>query len=807
MILIARPFTGELDFLGQPIVGQVGLFTGPTANNRFGGDFVAGFGQAGQVETLLSFHESGIMLVTARLADNRQVLAVGTSVQTVPEPFVWTGAENSAYNHGPNWEGGAVPGIANAVQLSETTSLIVLDTARSHPGLSLSSGGDHHFILSGETYGIGAEGIAITGGRLRVSNGTLNASGQNTRVGSTGGITSRLVIAEGGAGTTFNTGNLLVGHTGDGEMEIGNATVRVGTVLTLGATPNAKGTLRMDRGGLDVAGGAAIGIPPGSGSRILAENESTILWNSAAVATFDHGSRFEASGLGTLSVGGKFVFRGGSVLDVTNLAEFSTTSGEDALILDGGTALFGTGGGDLGDVHLKNDATMILAKNSIVTAKNLRLADEGKALVAVLESSLTVQGGSVQLAGAPNTQASLTVSDGLIELDVDSVLLGLGKGEAEIFASAGGNLRYSNESLIQAGGGGSECRYTVVDGGTSQGGNFVFVETARLRVEGAGSTFQAATTFLDAVELPRFHRVSADFRKGSESHLGQAELRICNIRISEGAVVKADTLQLDGATIQMEGNGSLLEAAATATVEAPEMFILIDQGTTFKGGTLVMGSQAIVFGTGTLAFGSVTNNGGLISPGFSPGILTIDGSLTQAGGRIVLEIGGREPGVTHDQLVITGAFSFTGGVIELIFTDGFAPQAGQTFELMDIGGASTGVPVVNVRGLEPGWDFEMVRDPETGVLKVHSLSNATALPPVRVASLTVSAATGGGPGKRVTATVTGPPAAEVMLEATNDLLRWSPVGTGAFNGAGQASFEVTDAEATGDRRFYRFTLP
>ena len=723
--------------------------------------------------------------------------------------FVWQGGqEGGAFSHGGNWQDGQVPGAQNPFEFGNTTSMMLLDMARSHPGISMSAGGDHLFVLNGHTFGIGAEGVAITGGRLTVSNGTFNAAGQNTLVGSAAAIPSRLVVSQGGAGTTFNTGNLLVGHTGDGEVQIGNATVNVGTVLTLGATPNAKGILRMDRGGLDVTGGAAIGIPPGASSQIIAGNESSILWNSAAVATFDHESLFEARDFGTLSVGGKFVFRGGSNLKVGNQAGFYTFSGADALVLDGSTAEFDAGSkGGLGDVHLKNDALMILANNSEVDVKNLILADEGEAMVAVLDSSLTVTGDRVQLAAeAPNTRALLTVADGRIELDVDFVFLGMDKGAAEIFVSEGGTMVYPGENLIQVGGGTADCNYTVLSGGKSQGGNFVFVDKSSLRVEDAGSTFQAAETFFDAAEPRFFDLVSADFRKGSASHLGKTVMGISNIKISEGATVTAETLKLDGATILMNGSGSLLEAAATGTVDAPSMFLLLDEGCTFKGGTLVMGGEASVLGKGTLAFTTVNNNGGLISPGSSPGILTVNGSLHQSAGRIVLEIGGTEPGVTHDQLVITEDFNFTGGVIELVFTDRFAPQAGQVFELMNIGGDSTGTPVVNVHGLEPDWDFSIERDPQTGVLKLNSLSNGTPSPIIRVLSFAATPAAGGEPGKRITASVMGPPGWNVLMESTEDLVHWTPVvnGAGVFNGSGHASFDLTDTEATGSRRFYRF---
>ncbi len=52
---------------------------------------------------------------------------------------------------------------------------------------------------------------------------------------------------------------------------------------------------------------------------------------------------------------------------------------------------------------------------------------------------------------------------------------------------------------------------------------------------------------------------------------------------------------------------------------------------------------------------------GTLSPGFSPGILTVDGSLDPgANARLAIEIGGETPGSEHDRLDLTGAFGAGG---------------------------------------------------------------------------------------------------------------------------------------------------
>jgi len=68
-------------------------------------------------------------------------------------------------------------------------------------------------------------------------------------------------------------------------------------------------------------------------------------------------------------------------------------------------------------------------------------------------------------------------------------------------------------------------------------------------------------------------------------------------------------------------------------------------------------------GVGTVN-GNVTLNGGAIAPGLSPGIITINGNLTVNSGDLNFDIDGSVapvPGVTHDQLVVSGSTNFTGG--------------------------------------------------------------------------------------------------------------------------------------------------
>lgn len=92
-------------------------------------------------------------------------------------------------------------------------------------------------------------------------------------------------------------------------------------------------------------------------------------------------------------------------------------------------------------------------------------------------------------------------------------------------------------------------------------------------------------------------------------------------------------------------------------------------------GTITLGVGGSLYGTGTIngigfAAGShpiVVNAGGTLSPGFSPGALTIEGEYVQNDGVLVLEIGGTGAG-EHDVLDATLGVSFLGGTIRFVQT-------------------------------------------------------------------------------------------------------------------------------------------
>ena len=136
--------------------------------------------------------------------------------------------------------------------------------------------------------------------------------------------------------------------------------------------------------------------------------------------------------------------------------------------------------------------------------------------------------------------------------------------------------------------------------------------------------------------------------------------------------------------------------------------------------------HGVLDGTGTLRGSLMVLRGGMVSPGFSPGTLTIDGNARFAGGVLKVEIGGLGAG-QFDLLNVLGELSFADALIELDFIDGFVPHAGDSLDFARAV-SITGLNLArfSTSGLAPGFEFDISVD--GGGLHFRALNDAAAVP-------------------------------------------------------------------------------
>jgi T5SS/PEP-CTERM-associated repeat protein len=192
---------------------------------------------------------------------------------------------------------------------------------------------------------------------------------------------------------------------------------------------------------------------------------------------------------------------------------------------------------------------------------------------------------------------------------------------------------------------------------------------------------------------------------------GMGTLNIVNggLVLSRDGIIGKDSGGVGVVTIS--GTGSQWKATltgGTGTITVGEAGI----GTlNIMGGGQVIATSVVVNSTGTLngpggvIVANLVNNGGVISPGDATGTLVITGNYTQNTGATMFEIDGAGPG-QFDKLIISGTASFNGGSIDIIFANNFLPTAGEDFDLISALSLSKLAGVtVDVTGLPAGFVF------------------------------------------------------------------------------------------------------
>ncbi len=131
---------------------------------------------------------------------------------------------------------------------------------------------------------------------------------------------------------------------------------------------------------------------------------------------------------------------------------------------------------------------------------------------------------------------------------------------------------------------------------------------------------------------------------------------------------------VDGTNSKWTNNGKLyVGSAGTGT-------LTVSNGGAVQAMTIIVGSLGEVHGNGFIT-GNV-QNGGLVSPGNSPGVLTITGNYTQTtAGKLLIELAGTTLGTQYDQLHVSGTVTLD-GTLQISLLSDFAPSSGDSVDLL-----------------------------------------------------------------------------------------------------------------------------
>jgi len=194
---------------------------------------------------------------------------------------------------------------------------------------------------------------------------------------------------------------------------------------------------------------------------------------------------------------------------------------------------------------------------------------------------------------------------------------------------------------------------------------------------------------------------------------------------NEGTFEAKATTSMNGGTDGLFDNQGLFVKKTDSTTttmnidftNAGEIFVeagtlVFPNGLTSEDGTVIaLGGDfestgplvlqgATLSGTGTVD--GDLNNAGIVAPGESPGKITVTGDYTQTSvGSLEIEIGGTTPETEYDVLMVGGSAALD-GTLEVTLWDGFIPEAGDQFEVLQFSSGSGDFATVNLPDLPMG---------------------------------------------------------------------------------------------------------
>jgi len=483
--------------------------------------------------------------------------------------------------------------------------------------------------------------------------------------------------------------------------------------------------------------------------------QSTLASNAAAgVLTLEAGASFTTAGnfqnLGLITIDGtegasSFVVAPGSTLTNYNPSNKKITGGKivvvgqgragasfeadglDIEVVDADIQLFGNGAGiqnatsstlpdALTNLRLIDDAgalTISEGKNFSTTG-DFAVAQTGRLTVGV-ESEFEVPAGAdahllnYNPADASFNNGEFIVAGRLIAPDfavhiVNNTVVMDGPGNGRFFSRGGdGTLTNAFATLERIGSPGAEAGF-ILSGGQELD---LLPGLDHNLLLSAGSTLR-----LGAPESPggRLHVAALPGAPSSGNFMQDGVLFIV------GAPSADDGLQVDGDWTQASTAFTDLLAGRITVGGA-----LNQNGVFHHGGVLSVGGDITVHGlfSGTGQVNTLNGDfildGGVISPGASPGLLSLGGAadFRFRAGTLVMEIFGTTPGVEYDQLTLAHSLLFEsdGEKVVNVVLGNFTPRLGDTFDLIVSEDGFVGdFTQINLPTLGNGLAFERVMD-------------------------------------------------------------------------------------------------
>ncbi len=489
-------------------------------------------------------------------------------------------------------------------------------------------------ISNGATFTYAALGVGDNGGHGTVlieSGGTANTASSGAYLGNADDAVGMVTVT--GAGSEWTSGLMQVAVAGTGTLNIedgGKVGSTTGQIANSEGTPGNTGTVNVD----------------GMGSTwTMSENLSVGLGGVGALNITDGGTVSNTAGT---------IARDAMSSGTVNVAAAGVWTSSEGLKV---------GEGGLGALHLHSGGMVSNTFGQIGSNAD----SDGTATIDGLGSTWTNNG--TFLVGASGT--------GLMEITNGGAVT---SGVSLIGANPGGN-----GTADVSGMGSTWTASSLYIGGDPMGAQ----GTGLLRVQ-TGGTINGPITVWDTGTLEvGLNPIIA----GPLTFDGGTLRTIANMTFSNNASLAAGGVVFDSNGFSSTfsggyaGPGGITKINAGAiTMSGPSVFggtMEIDGGSLLITGSVItpqtnVNAGGLLGGTGTLN-GDVLN-GGVVSPGLSPGTFTVNGVYTQSSaGTLRIEIAGVTPG--NFDLLQAGS-AFLDGTLQVVRFNNYSPQPGDSMTIL-----------------------------------------------------------------------------------------------------------------------------
>jgi len=273
------------------------------------------------------------------------------------------------------------------------------------------------------------------------------------------------------------------------------------------------------------------------------------------------------------------------------------------------------------------------------------------------------------------------------------------------FSGGAGNLIAGSTSLAKSGAGVAVFTSandwtggTNLTGGTIRAGADGALGTGTLSLAGGtiASADSSARTFTNAVAVGGDVTVGDGAGTGAVTFNGATNLVAATRAITTVADTTFSGVISNGGLTKLGGGTLVLTAANTyagaTTVSAGKLVV----NGSLANSAVTVGSGGALGGSGTIGSSVTVQSGGTLTPGNSPGLLSVASLDLLAGSTTLMQIvgagsGAGTAGSDYDKVVITTAGGLRyGGTLDLDFANSLAFADGTTFDLFGFTGSTVG---------------------------------------------------------------------------------------------------------------------